>query len=66
MRSLSQLDSEQKEQFISDLLQNCKGIRLDSELPKGIKDMVSEGATSKTGAKEPELPLPAALEDIQV
>jgi len=59
------LDSEQKEQFISDLLQNCKGIRLDSELPNGIKDMVGEGAPSKQGAKEPELPLPAALEDIQ-
>jgi len=59
------LDSEQKEQFIVDLLKGCKGIRLDSEMPTGIKDMLGEGAPSKTDAKEPDMSLPPALESIQ-
>ena len=63
-----QLDSEQKEQFIADLLQNCKGIRLDTVGQMGLKDLSGEAAAGFAAAssKEPQMPLPESVDDIQV
>ena len=63
-----QVDSERKEQFISDLLQNCKGIRLDSAGPNRPKDGLGQGPASfiEGASNEPNMPMPESVDDIQV
>eukprot|EP00210_Caulerpa_lentillifera_P006024 g5757.t1 len=63
-------DSQQKEQFITDLLQNCKGIRFENsgvlEMANSSADNVINGATTTTEIQEEEQPpLPESLDDIQ-
>lgn len=55
------LDSEQKEQFIADLLQNCKGIRLDSTVGGTGGDKELNSADENKDSQ----PLPSTVADLQ-